>query len=131
MKQVIKTCVKAKTSDNIIDQHEQLPRIEKLGVGIKDSGIKDQLVGTVVSFDYTDYLRLLLFLVPQKTKLLRTGDLITLNMRKTLDNPDFFLLDYNSFILVEAEISIRYLFLPALSGDSEKGRIKIRWGYGY
>lgn len=119
--------------DNIIDSGmEQLSGgIEKLGVGIKDSGIKDQLVGTVVSFDYTDYLRLLLFLVPQKTKLLRTGDLITLNMRKTLDNPDFFLLDYNSFILVEAEISIRYLFLPALSGDSEKGRIKIRWGYGY
>lgn len=103
--------------------------IQKLGNKIGDTGTKDQLVGTVVSFDYTDYLRLLLFVVPQKTKLLRCADLMQLNMRKTLDNPDFLLSNYHSFVIVEADISMRFFFLPNLNRDN--GQIRVRWGYGY
>lgn len=103
--------------------------IQKLGNKIGDTGTKDQLVGTVVSFDYTDYLRLLLFVVPQKIKLLRCADLMQLNMRKTLDNPDFLLSNYHSFVIVEADISMRFFFLPNLNKD--RGQIRVRWGYGY
>ncbi|NLY17569.1 MAG: hypothetical protein GX045_01105 [Clostridiaceae bacterium] len=105
--------------------------VKKLGNGIKDTGIKDQIVGTVVSFDYIDYLRILLLVVPQRTKLLRTSDLMQLNMQKLLDNPGFCLSDYNSFLIVEADISMKYLFLPIFTNNDEKGQIKIRWGYGY
>lgn len=105
--------------------------MKKLGNKVEDTGTKDQLVGTVVSFDYVDYLRLLLFVVPAKTKLLRTADLMQLNMQKTLDNPDFILSNYNSFMVIEAEISMRYLFIPEYFNYGGNGQIKIRWGYGY
>ncbi len=118
--------------DNIIDMGSgQLSEsIKKLGSSIKDTGVKDQIVGTMLSFDYIDYLRLLLLVVPQKTKLLRTADLMQLNMQKTLDNPDFCLSDYSSYIIIEADISIRYLFLHSLMGE-DMSNIKIRWGCGY
>jgi len=105
--------------------------VNKLGIKVKDTGVKDQIVGTVVSFDYIDYLRILLMVVPQRTKLLRTADLMQLNMQKSLDNPDFCLSDYNSFLIIEADISIKYLFLNLFESKDEKGQIKIRWGYGY
>lgn len=105
--------------------------VNKLGNKVKDTGVKDQIVGTVVSFDYIDYLRILLMVVPQRTKLLRTADLMQLNMQKSLDNPDFCLSDYNSFLIIEADISIKYLFLNLFESKDEKGQIKIRWGYGY
>lgn len=105
--------------------------VQKLGDKIGDTGTTSQLVGTVVSFDYTDYLRLLLFIVPQKTKLLRCADLMQLNLRKTLDNPELLLSDYHSFIIVEADISMCYFFLPDSYIRENGGQIKVRWGYGY
>ncbi|NLM10494.1 MAG: hypothetical protein GX213_06925 [Clostridiaceae bacterium] len=105
--------------------------LKEIGSKIGDQGLQSQLVGTVVSFDYTDYLRLLLFAVPQKTKLLRAADLMQLNMRETLDNPDFLISEYNSFILVEADISMKAMFIPSFLRGNQSGRFKIRWGYGY
>lgn len=105
--------------------------LKQLGNKIGDQGLQSQLVGTVTSFDYTDYLRLLLFAVPRKTKLLRAADLIQLNMMETLDNPDFMMSEYNSFIIVEAEISMKAVFIPSFLKRSESGKFKIRWGYGY
>lgn len=119
--------------DSIIDKGatQLADSIRKLGTGIKDTTITDQIVGMSVSFDYIDYLRLLLLIVPQQTKLLRTADLMQLNLQKSLANPDFCLSDYNSFIIIEADISMKYLFLPLFSHKNDKGQIKIRWGYGY
>lgn len=106
---------------------EQLSEaVQQLGSKLGDTGTKDELVGKVVSFDYTDYLRVLLLVVPQKTKLLRCADLMQMNMSKTLDNPQFLLSNYHSFVIVEAEISMRFFFLPR-----DRERIKVRWGYGY
>lgn len=118
--------------DSVIDAGvtEISGSLKQIGSKIGDQGMQSQLVGTVVSFDYTDYLRLLLIAVPQKTKLLRAADLIQLNMRETLDNQDFMLSMYNSFIIVEADISMRAMFMPALP-NKELGKFKIRWGYGY
>ena len=93
--------------------------------------MKEQVLGSVVSFDYLDYLRLLLFVVPQKIKLLRIADLMQLNMQKTLNNPDFILSNYNTFLLVEADISFKYFFVPGISVNKDEGQIKIQWGYGY
>jgi len=105
--------------------------VKKLSDRIEDTGIKEKLIGAVVSFDYIDYLRLLLFVVPGKTKLMRSADLIQLNMKETLDNPDFIMSNYHSFLIVEADISIRFMFIPDTAGRDGKGRIRIRWGYGY
>ncbi|MDD4296679.1 MAG: DUF5702 domain-containing protein [Ruminiclostridium sp.] len=105
--------------------------VKKLGSKIKDTGVTDQIVGTVVSFDYIDYLKLLLLIVPQKTKLLRTADLMQLNMQKSLENSDFCLSEYNSYIIIEVGISMKYMFLPMFMKKEDKGQIKIRWGYGY
>lgn len=105
--------------------------LKAIGSKIEDQGVQNQLIGTVVSFDYTDYLRLLLFAVPQKTKLLRAADLMQLNLRETLDNPDFMMSEYNSFIIVEADISMKAIFIPSFLRGEQTGRFKIRWGYGY
>jgi len=119
--------------DDIIDQGGGLlaDKANKLGSKLKDTGTKEQIIGSVVSFDYLDYLRLLLFVVPQKTKLLRIADLMQLNMQKTLDNPDFLISDYSTFLIVEADISFKYLFIPKFFADRNGGQIKVQWGYGY
>ncbi|NLG87937.1 MAG: hypothetical protein GX494_01765 [Clostridiaceae bacterium] len=106
-------------------------KADELGGKIGDTGVKEQVLGSVISFDYLDYLRLLLFVVPQKTKLLRIADLMQLNMQKTLNNPEFVLSGYNTFLLVEAEISFKYLFIPKNLVNRDEGQIKIQWGYGY
>lgn len=124
--------IKGGLNDLINSGTEQIGEaVSRLGNKIADTGTTSQLVGTVVSFDYTDYLRLLLFVVPQKTKLLRCADLMQLNLRKTLDNPELLLSDYHSFVIVEADISMRYLFLPESVLQENSGQIKVRWGYGY
>lgn len=119
--------------DNIIDKGvtQLSDSLKEIGNKVEDQGVQSQLVGTVVSFDYTDYLRLLLFAVPQKTKLLRAADLMQLNMRETLDNPDFLMSEYNAFLIVEADISMKFMFIPSFLNKYEIGKFKIRWGYGY
>lgn len=119
--------------DDIINQSGGLltDKANKLGGKIGDTGTKEQILGSVVSFDYLDYLRLLLFVVPQKTKLLRIADLMQLNMQKTIDNPDFLVSNYNTFLIVEADISFKYLFIPKFFVNKNGGQIKIQWGYGY
>ena len=119
--------------DDIINHSGGLlaDKADELGSKIRDAGVKEQVLGSVVSFDYLDYLRLLLFVVPQKIKLLRIADLMQLNMQKTLNNPDFILSNYNTFLLVEADISFKYFFVPGISVYKDEGQIKIQWGYGY
>ncbi|AGC68426.1 viral A-type inclusion repeat-containing protein [Thermoclostridium stercorarium subsp. stercorarium DSM 8532] len=119
--------------NNIIDGSLDMlsESLQQIGNQIGDPGMQSQLVGTVVSFDYVDYLRLLLVAVPNKTKLLRAADIIQLNMRETLDNPDFLMSEYNSFIIVEAEISMKTMFIPSFLKTPQTGKFSIRWGYGY
>lgn len=119
--------------NNLIDSGagQLTDAIQKLGEKVGDTGTQNQLVGTMVSFDYVDYLRLLLFVVPQRTKLLRAADLMQLNIQKTTDNPDFLLSGHHSYVIVEADISMRYLFLPENLLGKDKSQISVRWGYGY
>jgi len=119
--------------DDIINQSGGLlaDKANKLGSKLKDTGTKEQMLGSVVSFDYLDYLRLLLFVVPQKTKLLRIADLMQLNMQKTINNPNFLISNYSTFLTVEADISFKYLFIPGILNNGDGAQIKIQWGYGY
>jgi len=119
--------------DGIIDESMSVvsEKLKEIGNAVHDQGMQNQLIGTVISFDYVDYLRFLLITVPMKTKLLRTADLIQLNMRETLDNPEFDLSEYNTFLVVEADISMRAVFLPSFLKTEKAGRFRIRWGYGY
>jgi hypothetical protein len=119
--------------DDIINNSGELltDKANKLGSKLKDTGTKEQILGSVVSFDYLDYLRLLLFVVPQKTKLLRIADLMQLNIQKTINDPDFLISNYNTFLIVEADISFKYLFIPGILNNGDGAQIKIQWGYGY
>ncbi len=124
--------IKSALNDIINQGAENLTdSVKKLGEELKDDGIKEEIIGTVISFDYLDYLRLLLLVVPQKMKVLRTADLMQLNMQKTLDNPEIMMSKYHTLLVVEADISIRYLFIPKIFGRKDNGQIKVRWGYGY
>lgn len=119
--------------NNAIDQGVDYisESFKDIGDSIEDPGMQSQLVGTITSFDYTDYLRLLLFTVPQKTKLLRTADLMQLNMQETLEDPNYNISDYSTFLIVEADISMKCMFIPSHLKNDEIGTIKIKWGYGY
>ncbi len=119
--------------DNVIDTGVDSisDSLKNMGGSIQDPGVQSQLVGTISSFDYTDYLRFLLFAVPQKTKLLRTADLMQLNMQETLEDPSFSVSNYNTFLIVEADISMKCVFIPSIFNNDKIGKFKIRWGYGY
>lgn len=65
--------------------------------------------GSIMDFDYHDYLRLLLLVQNKEVKMNRIEDLIQLNMQKS--SPGFELKNYNTYVKVNAEISIKYWFL--------------------
>jgi len=119
--------------DSIIDEGTDLVSeiFEDIGNSVADRGMKSRLLGSVVAFDYADYLGVLLVTVPLKVKLLRAADIIQLNLRETLDNPDFKLSEYNTLIVVEADISMKSMFIPSFLKTGKTGKFKIRWGYGY
>ncbi|MCR4434864.1 MAG: DUF5702 domain-containing protein [Clostridiales bacterium] len=64
-----------------------------------------------LKFSYTDYLRLLLLLESSEDKLNRIEDVIELNVQK--DNKDFKMGLSNTYIRVEAEVSMNYLFITS------------------
>ena len=75
--------------------------------GLSKNGIRDSLL----SMAYEDYLRLLLFVTPGDKKIGRLQDLIQLNMREEIKNDKFRLSDYNTYLRVRANVSIKYLFM--------------------
>lgn len=60
-------------------------------------------------FNYHDYLRLFLLTMNENKKLDRLEDLIQLNLGNSKSG--FRLSEYNTFVRVEAEVSMRYLFI--------------------
>lgn len=62
-------------------------------------------------FNYHDYLRLFLLTVNENKKLSRIEDLIQLNMGKSKNG--FIMSDCHTYIRVEAEVSMKYLFITA------------------
>jgi len=60
-------------------------------------------------FNYYDYLRLFLLVMDEDKKLDRIGDLIQLNIGKSKNG--FKMTESNTYVRIEAEVSIKYLFI--------------------
>jgi hypothetical protein len=65
--------------------------------------------GSLMDFDYHDYLRLLLLVENKEVKMNRIEDLVQLNMQKS--NPEFKLNGCNTYMKVNVQVSMRYWFL--------------------
>jgi hypothetical protein len=76
----------------------------------------------LLDFDYHDYLRLLLLVQDKEAKMNRIEDLIQLNLQQS--NPDFKLSSCNTYIKVEASVSIRYWFITKLFVPSKYKNLK-------
>lgn len=81
-----------------------------------------------LAFSYQDYLRLFLLLQSTDEKINRIEDLVQLNMQKS--NKDFTMSSYHTNLRVEADISIKFLFLTQAfmpkSSKTGDGRYKFR-----
>jgi hypothetical protein len=62
-------------------------------------------------FSYHDYLRLFLLAVSEDTKISRIEDLIQLNCCKATGNDDFRMSDCCTCVRIEAEVSMKYMFI--------------------
>ncbi len=62
-------------------------------------------------FNYHDYLRLFLLAVSEDTKLSRIEDLIQLNICKARGTDDFRMSDCYTYVRIEAEVSMKYMFI--------------------
>jgi hypothetical protein len=97
----------------------------KLDIGLPKDGPK---ADAKFSFSYQDYLRLFLLTMDSKKKLGRMEDLIQINLGESI--PGFKMETCNTFLRVEAVVSMKYLFpTGSLIPDSYKttdGRHKFR-----
>ncbi len=66
----------------------------------------------ILSLDYKDYLRIFLLTKSEDTKLDRIEDLIQLNMRKETGFKKFKLMNYNTCMRIEANVSYKFMFAP-------------------
>ena len=90
---------------------------------------KQNIKTSFLAMDYADYLRLFLLFKNGETKVKRIADLIQLNLQKEFNNDNIYLSDFNTYIRVETDISIRYMFMTSafMPGrfKTEDGRHKI------
>jgi hypothetical protein len=90
---------------------------------------------SIMSFDYHDYLRLLLLVKDKDVKMNRIEDLIQLNMQKI--NENYKLSSSNAYIRLKVQASIKYWFMTKLFAPADKrtnnGRhlIKVEAWRGY
>jgi len=85
---------------NRLKKGESVPLIKKSDdwrLSIEGLSSKNEKENSeILDFDYKEYLRLLLYLTPQKIKLLRIQDLIEINMSKYIGNRFYLGNYYNS-----------------------------------
>ncbi|MDP4181411.1 MAG: DUF5702 domain-containing protein [Bacillota bacterium] len=87
--------------------------------------VKTNIKGNLLKMGYSGYLRLFLLFTSPDKKLKRIQDLIQLNMSKETGK-DFKLSDYNTYLRVEAVVSVKYFFMTsAFMPRKFKGRYKI------
>lgn len=103
--------------------------IEKMGTNLKAS---------LVSMDYSDYLRLLLLFESGEKKIKRIADLIEMNMRKETGDASFNMSGCSTYTRVETTVSIKYLFMGQIfmpkkykssKGDRIEFNISLYKGY--
>ena len=74
---------------------------------------KQNIKTSFLAMDYADYLRLFLLFKNGETKVKRIADLIQLNLQKEFNNDSIYLSDLNTYVRVETDISIRYMFMTS------------------
>lgn len=104
--------------------------IDSLGNTQDSKTMKTSLKASFLTMKYTDYLRLFLLVMDSDKKVARVADLIQVNMRKASGNDSFKMSDCNTYMRVEAAVSIKYLFLskpfiPESLRTEDGKRIKI------
>jgi len=74
-------------------------------------------------FNYHDYLRLFLLTVSDDTKLSRIEDLIQLNICNAMGSDDFRMSECHTCVRIEAEVSMKYLFItqPFIRNELKTG----------
>jgi len=92
---------------------------------------RNSIKSNLFSLSYQDYLKVFLFIKDDAVKVGRIGDLIQLNIGKQINNSDFRLAECNTYIRVDAIVSVKYLFMtqyfmPKLQNNSEGSRHNIR-----
>lgn len=103
------------------------------GFEVKD-GVENK--SGLMDFDYHDYLRLLLLVKQKESKMNRIEDLIQLNVQQS--NPDFTLNSCNTYVKINAEVSIKYWFITKLfvpsknkTADGDRHIINVEVWRGY
>lgn len=100
-------------------------------LGQAEGGLSNDIKGKLIMMDYVDYLRLMLLAVPERTRALRSADLMQLNMRSITGNNDISMSQYNTYIFVRAEIDFNTWFLPEKLFKKDLGMISVEWSQGY
>jgi len=103
--------INRKISDYAKESKEKLNKyIDSFGK--KDStGVYNNAKASALSFNYEDYLRLLLLMTDRNEKITRIQDLIQLQMIKMTGNKDFKLSHCNTHVGVITKVSIKYFFM--------------------
>lgn len=106
-----------KSSSNISNNKSKM----NVSKDSKTINSKSHILQKFISFDYNDYLKVFLLFTPREDKLLRTADIIQLNMIKITGDETFELIKRNTCIRVEGTSNLKYLFLPT---DLFKNNVK-------
>lgn len=86
--------------------------IDSLGNKSSQSvAINNNFKASILSFNYEEYLRLLLLATNKDKKIVRIQDLIQLQMVKMTDNEDFKLCQCNTHVGVLTNVSMKYFFM--------------------
>lgn len=89
---------------------EYLESLEGTG-GQKGITAGNSIKSSLLSLSYQDYLRVFLFIKNDTVKLGRIADLIQLNIGKQTNNSSFRMAECNTFIRVDAVVSMKYFFM--------------------
>lgn len=73
--------------------------------------VNNNFKASILSFNYEEYLRLLLLATNKEKKITRIQDLIQLQMAKMTDNKDFKLSNCNTHVGVVTIVSMKYFFM--------------------
>ncbi|MCX7920464.1 MAG: DUF5702 domain-containing protein [Clostridia bacterium] len=84
--------------------------IDSIGGTSKGGTVKNDIKTSLFSLCYQDYLRIFLFVQNKDSKMNRIEDLIQLNMREE-GYESFKMSECNTYIRVEAAVSMKYLFM--------------------
>lgn len=113
----------------LIDQGYKIPLFKKLDANPKlnnmnitlESLLNGELFkqtpninpGDKILFAYEDFLRLFLYMVPMDTRLLRTADLVQLNIGKHDNQSGFLMEKAYTYLRVDTTVSMKYMFMTS------------------